>query len=190
MTCTQCKADFCWLCLSLLNLHLQAHSCNRYDPISDASDDEERRSLFFTARFQAHDEAELFARDKIKLWNEKGDNLAGRLWFVTEDELEKLVEAMETLVLARQFLKWSYVAAWAMRNDNPVHLDVFQMSQATLELVTERLTQMALLNLEELYTGQGVRGVRHHFVSMTFLHSTVLRYQQRIMAIEDSSFGL
>ena len=119
-----------------------------------------------------------------------GDNLAGRLWFVTEDELEKLVETMKALVMARQFLKWSYVAAWAMRSDNPIHLDVFQMAQATLEMVTERLTQMALLNLEELYSAQGEYGVRHHFASMMFLRSTVMRYQQRILAVEDSSFIL
>lgn len=186
MTCSRCGADFCWLCLSLLQTHMQTHTCNQYDPTADAADDEERRALFFTDRFQAHDDAGLYANDKLKVLNEKGESLAGRLWFVAEQEFETLVETTEELVAARQFLKWSYVAAWAIRSE-PVKLDVFQMSQATLELVTERLTQMALANLEQVFATQGERGVRLHFRAMTFLRSTIRRYKQRILAIEDSS---
>jgi len=189
MTCGKCGADFCWLCLSLLHLHLQAHTCNRYDPTTDAGDDEERRALFFTDRFQAHDDAELFANDKLKSFNEHGDRLASRLRFVADEELELLVETTEKLVAARRFVKWSYVAAWALRNES-VKLDVFTMSQATLELVTERLTQMTLAtNLENLYHAKGERGVRLHFRSMRFLGSTIRRYKQRMLSIEDALFG-
>jgi len=46
MECSQCRANFCWLCLSLLQTHNEAHTCNRYDPVSSESDDEMRWSVF------------------------------------------------------------------------------------------------------------------------------------------------
>jgi hypothetical protein len=128
----------------------------------------------------------MFVKDKLKALNEKGESLACRFWFVAEEEFDILVETTEELVSARRFLKWSYVAAWAIRSDS-IKLEVFTLSQATLELVTERLTQMAFANLEQVYNTKGERGVRLHFRSMGFLLTTIRRYQQRIVAIEDGS---
>lgn len=186
MACTQCGADFCWLCLSLLQMHLQAHTCNRYDPVVGAEDDEEKRALFLTDRFQAHEEAEIYAKEKLKVLLDDDQDTADKRWFISEEAFELLVEAWRVLVRGRQFLKWSYVAAWALRHD-ATELDVFSMSQATLELVTERLNQMTLENTEVIYQEQGERGVRNHFRAMAFLSSTVGRYQLRILFLDEAA---
>lgn len=182
MTCSQCGADFCWLCLSLLQMHLQAHTCNRYDPVVGAEQDDELRAIFFTDRFQAHDDAEMYAKDKLKVLKENATSATDMLPLMDEEAFEVILKAWEVQVSARQFLKWSYVASWALRHDAS-KLDVFTMAQATLELVTERLNLMALVNVESVYRMKGEHGMKMHFRAIGFLRSTVSRYQLRIRSL-------
>ena len=163
-----------------------AHTCNRYDPIAGAEDDDERRALFLSDRYQAHDDAEMYATEKLKLLKDDDQHTAEKGWFPTEEAFDVLVEAWEALVRGRRFLKWSYVAAWALRQSS-AELDVFGMSQATLELVTERLNYMALADTESLYHTDGERGLRMHFHAMEFLSSTVGSYQLRILSLGQAS---
>jgi ariadne-1 len=181
--CTQCGFDFCWLCLAQLQMHMEPHACNRYDQASNAEDDEERRALFFTERYQAHDEAEDFSRDQVKITAEKADEIAKKFWFLSEDHYDTLVEAQKTLVTARNFLKYSFIAVWAMRRE-PVKRGFFESHQATLEMVTERLSQMTIARWDEIYKLQGERALCLHFRSMGFLTLSVQSYMQRILTLE------
>jgi ariadne-1 len=108
MRCSQCGYDFCWLCLTTLGSHLEPHICNRYEPHLSAADEDERRSLFFTDRFKAHDDAEQFAKREVRSFEEKREKLASEiLWFASDDDLDNLYTAATTLVRARNFLKHS-----------------------------------------------------------------------------------
>jgi hypothetical protein len=144
-------------------------------------EDEERCAIFYTDRFKAHDEAELFIKQKIKEWDEKLQTFASKLWFVSDEEFELLFESMESLATARNFLKWSYVAAWAMQR-SAQKLDMFTSLQGTLELVEERLSLIIVQgNLDDVYKLEGEQGVRMQFRAIGFLQSCIRQYQKRIL---------
>jgi len=187
MQCSLCRHDFCWLCLGPLRTHLEPHICNKYEPHTSAEDDEERRALFFTDRFKAHEDAEIFARNEVKSFQEKQDKLSSEtLWFASDDDLEHMMTAASTLVQARNFLKNSYVAAWAMRKDLE-HRDVFDSHQANLELFTEKLSQLLLTKVHQLYAEQGARAIHMHFRAMVFSTASVDRYMERIITFMESN---
>jgi len=180
MTCSQCSAQFCWLCLSPMSGHFDVHVCNRYDPINDGSvavDDDDRRALFFTARYDAHDEAEAAARRQLRELLEGGDRVAAKLRFASAADVDTLQDAVRSLAKARSFLKFSYVAAWATRDVS------FETSQATLESVTERLNYMTERNLETIFYEQGRYGVDLHFRALEFHASSVNEYMSRMTSI-------
>jgi hypothetical protein len=180
MTCQKCKTQFCWLCLTKLHVHFQAHVCNRYDPGVDADDESERRALFVTDRYKAHEEGEKFALDQARDFENKAEKLVEMFWFLSEDHEEILRMVLETLVEARNFLKHSYVAAFGMRN-KPARLKRLETHQATLELFTERLSQLAETNLHPLYLVHGEQRVKNHFRAMSFYQVSVANYMERIL---------
>jgi ariadne-1 len=187
MKCSQCNFDFCWLCLGPLNTHLEPHICNRYQPHANAEDEEDRRALFFTDRFKAHDDAEIFAKNELKSFVEKKEKLATEtLWFASDDDLELMQNATETLVRARNFLKNSYVSAWAMRN-NLDQRDLFESRQANLELFTEKLSQLLLTKVHQLYMEQGARAIHLHFRAMSFSTESIIRYMSRILSVVEGT---
>jgi ariadne-1 len=180
MTCEKCKTQFCWLCLTKLHVHSQAHACNRYDPGVDADDESERRALFVTDRYKAHEEGEKFALDQARDFASKPEKLVEMFWFLSEDHEEIQRMVLETLVDARNFLKHSYVAAFGMRNE-PARLKRLETHQATLELFTERLSQLAETNLHPLYLVHGEQHVTTHFRAMSFYQVSVANYMERIL---------
>ncbi|CAB9520759.1 IBR domain-containing protein 1 [Seminavis robusta] len=181
MRCRMCRHDFCWLCLTALGSHLEPHICNRYESHQSAENDDERRALFFTDRFQAHEDAEKFASREAKCFDEKREKLAAEiLWFASDDDLDNMYTAARTLVRARNFLKNSYVAAWAMRKDLE-HRDVFESHQANLELFTEKLSQLLLTKVHQLYIEHGAGAIHMHFRAMIFSTGSLLKYMDRMI---------
>jgi IBR domain, a half RING-finger domain/Zinc finger, C3HC4 type (RING finger) len=186
MKCSRCSTDFCWLCLSPMYHHLEAHTCNRFDPTTIADNDEQRRALFYTDRYQAHDDAELYVKDRIKTLDYSLAKLTERFWFVTDEELEVLSDAVESLAVARRFLKYSYVTAWAKGLDVASHQRrAYECHQATLELVTERLSNMTVVKWDDLYSTQGERGVRRFFGAISFHTSCISQYMTRLQLLEE-----
>ena len=181
--CTRCDFDFCWLCLAPLQTHMEPHACNRYDPSSNVEDDEDHRALFYTERHQAHDEAEEFSKDQIKNTEDLSDEVSKKLWFLSQEYFDAHISALRTLIEARHFLKHSYIAAWAIR-DQTEKRDVFGGQQAALEMVTERLSQMTTAKLDEVFKAEGERGLRLHFRSITFHVSSVESYVNRIVSFD------
>ena len=185
--CSLCRHDFCWLCLGHLRTHMEPHICNRYEPHQSAEDDEERRALFFTDRYKAHDDAEVFARNEVTTFEEKLEKLSTEtLWFASDDDLESMLFAAKTLVRSRNFLKNSYVAAWAMRNDVK-HRSAFDSHQANLELFTEKLSQLLLTKVHQLNTEQGARAIHMHFRAIQFSTASLEQYMGRITKFINSS---
>jgi hypothetical protein len=163
-------------------VHSEDHACNRYDPSSSAEDDFERRALFVADRHQAHDAAELFARDQYKSFHEKPEKLIEAFWFLTEEDEGGLHDALETVVDARNFLKNSYIASFGLRND-PTGLGVLESHQAALEMFTERLSQLTETNLHRLYLEKGEQRVKAHFRGLAFYRASVVNYTERFLAV-------
>lgn len=179
MRCSQCHEDFCWLCLAHLDTHMMAHTCNRYDPAEHAEDDDEKMELFFTERFQAHEEAEIFARKRLDGIEDKVQYLLEKFWLLAADEAQDLVSAEETLVDARRFLKYTYVAAYGMKDDQH-RRKIFESHQGALELLTETLSGLTELNHDNLYVERGENSLRLHLRAISFYSSIVSKYMDRI----------
>ena len=177
--CSQCQFDFCWICLAHLDTHMMAHTCNQYDPAAHAEDDDVKMRLFFTDRFQAHEEAELFARKRLEGIEDKVQHLLDKFWLLEEKEAQDLVKGEETLVEARRFLKYSFIAAYGMKDDKS-RRKVFESHQGALELLTETLSGLTELNLDTMYVERGENSLRLHLRAITFYTSIIEKYMERI----------
>eukprot|EP00977_Amphora_coffeiformis_P018254 scaffold6345_cov155-Amphora_coffeaeformis.AAC.6 len=169
--CQQCGADWCWICLRYLRSHMEAHVCNRYNGITDGEAEEEQRSIFFTDRYQAHEEAESVAKQRADFIRYHEKEIKEGLWYAKEHEIELYILAFDLLVEARSFLKYSYVAAWSKHDDAA---KPFQRQQAILEVATEKLTQLTMSRLDDIYTFKGYPGIQLVFRSIYF-HSSIVR---------------
>jgi hypothetical protein len=63
----------------------------------------------------------------------------------------------------------------------PARLKRLETHQATLELFTERLSQLAETNLHPLYLVHGEQRVKNHFRAMSFYQVSVANYMERIL---------
>lgn len=177
--CSQCEFDFCWICLAHLESHNAAHTCNQYDPAEHAEDDDVKMGLFYTDRYQAHEEAEYFARKRTSEIDDKIQYFLEKFWLVEEEQAQDLVKAEETLIKARRFLKFSYIAAYGMK-DEQVRRKIFESHQGALELLTETLSGLTELNLDTLYVERGEKTLRLHLRAISFYSSVVEKYIDRI----------
>ena len=182
--CQQCGADWCWICLRYLRSHMEAHVCNRYNVITNAEAEEEQRSIFFTDRYQAHEEAEAVAKQRADFIQSLEKEIKEGLWYANESEIGLYVAAFGLLVEARSFLKYSYVAAWSQHADVAKH---FQHQQAILEVATEKLTQLTISRLDDIYTYKGYPGMQFVFRSIDFHSSIVRECICRLNAMKQSS---
>ena len=183
MKCSQCQYDFCWICLARLETHMMAHTCNQYNPADHAENDDEKMRLFFTDRFQAHEEAEIFTRKQLERIDDKVEHLLDKFWLLGVEEAQELIEAEETLLNARGFLKFSYVAVYGMKDD-PSRRRVFESHQGALELLTETLSGMTEFNLDSMYVERGENALRLHLRAISFYSSIVRRYMDRIANLD------
>lgn len=185
ITCSRCGYDFCWLCLAHLDTHLMAHTCNRYNHLDSADSDDEKRGLFFTDRFQAHDEGEFFAKKQVEENESRLQRLCDRVWLLKNDDLECLWQGSEMLLCCRRFLKYSYVLAFGIRRRQD-KLEIFENHQGVLELFTERLSELCETSLEKVYMEQGEKGVFLHMRAVSFYSVSVQRYMERMATFANS----
>jgi ariadne-1 len=184
MTCQHCRTGFCWLCLTKLRVHLETHSCNQYNGMIDGDDEIERRALFLANRYQAHEEAELFARDQHRSISESSS-----VWFLAEDDYGLLHEALGVVVEARKFLKNTYITSFGLRTSATV-LSEYESHQGALELLTEKLSQLTEMNLQRIYTEKGEQCVINHFQRLMVYRVSVSNYMNRILNLNPRSSSL
>jgi ariadne-1 len=182
MNCTICGTHFCWLCLSHMRLHLEVHSCNTYNPLDSADNDDERRAIFFTERFGSHREAELYCRKRLNHYESESASVADRHWYLSGDQLNDVCDAMEDIADARRFLQYSYVSAWARSIRRERGVARFTQLQASLENLTERLSTLALAaNFESVYHDHRLAS---HFRTMSFLREALHTIMNRMRNTE------
>lgn len=175
MSCTKCGTDFCWLCLKLLDSHLQEHHCKPYDP---AEDDFERHALSTVTRFRAHEDAKYFALKQSEAFSP--EKLLEAFWFLDEGEApDVLCRALATLAASRSFLMNSYIAMLGLLHDKPRHKQ-HGIHHACLETFTERLNQLTETNLQRLYQEHGQHGILSHFKKLDCYDAITTKYMERI----------
>eukprot|EP00546_Thalassionema_frauenfeldii_P009930 CAMPEP_0178920662 /NCGR_PEP_ID=MMETSP0786-20121207/15126_1 /TAXON_ID=186022 /ORGANISM="Thalassionema frauenfeldii, Strain CCMP 1798" /LENGTH=669 /DNA_ID=CAMNT_0020594747 /DNA_START=1500 /DNA_END=3509 /DNA_ORIENTATION=+ len=174
MQCSQCGFDFCWICLSRLDSHLAPHQCNRYA----SNDSSERRKKFYAERFLAHEEAEFFAKDHNAQIDDYIQKIVDKMYHFEADFIDIIMASSMTLLTARSFLKYSYVAGFGLHPDNP-SLAMFQDQQGALELFVEKLSQLAIADLKAVYAEKGTMAVSKHIRSMAFYSRSVVEYMER-----------
>lgn len=141
MTCRECNSHFCWLCLSLINGYedLERHACNKFDP-RDMFNAKERDE-FFLSRYEASSEGEVFAKKEL-------DSFLKRMADADCVADDDIVKVFECLITSRNFLKNSFIIAWAWQKEeatnesSSVRKEIFEAHQATLTAFTENLQQL------------------------------------------------
>jgi len=169
--CQRCGADWCWICLRYLRSHMEAHVCNQYNGFTDEDTENEQRSIFFTDRYQAHEEAEFVAKQRAEFIQNHESEISEGLWYADENEIRLYISTFDLLVTARSFLKFSYVAAWSLHEHAATR---FQHQQAILEVATEMLTQLTMSRLDDIYNDKGYPCMQFVFRSISF-HSKIVR---------------
>jgi len=176
MTCKHCETQFCWLCLTKLRFHSEAHSCNQYTVTGESSDDIER-GLFLAKRYEAHEAAQLFIKDEKQSLETRPLNQ------IEEDHYEILQEALEVVMEARIFLKNSYMTSFGLRK-NPTKLAEFESHQGALEVLTEKLNQLTEMNAQRIFRERGQRSMTMHFQRLSYYQFSVCTYMTRILELD------
>jgi len=126
MRCSQCNHTFCWLCLTDLTSHnTTAHTCNQFNNSSNNEDNEDevnKRYAFYAERSFAHEEGEIFSKNHLLQADADIQKLVDTMYYFDTGEEYDLANTIlftrETLVLARRFLRYSYVAIFGFFFDN------------------------------------------------------------------------
>ncbi|KAJ3330632.1 hypothetical protein HDU76_005216 [Blyttiomyces sp. JEL0837] len=148
MTCRKCKYEFCWVCLGPWSEHgTQWYNCNRFDEKAgvDARDHQAKsrqaleRYLHYYNRYANHEQSakldkELYEKTEKKMEEmQKSSELS---WI----EVQFLRNAVETLLLSRMTLKWTYSFAYYLTRCNAT--DLFEDNQRDLEMAVEQLSEL------------------------------------------------
>lgn len=165
MTCRSCKHEFCWLCKGDWKLHGTAtggyYRCNRYDENlskgGSLSEEEQRaehaknelqKYLHYYQRFDNHTKARKFAMrslDKTMSRMKSLQDLKGGCF----NDVSFLEEAVQTVIVCRQLLKWTYAMGYYME-PNTKEKNLFEHLQENLEKNTEHLHELSEKPLEDL----------------------------------------
>ncbi|KFD57249.1 hypothetical protein M513_01760 [Trichuris suis] len=147
MTCrnTNCKAEFCWVCLGPWEPHGSSwYSCNRYNDdtavaarnAQERSRTELQRYVHYYNRYSNHMlslqlENKLYATVKDKMEEIQSGDMS---WV----EVQFLRKAVDVLCDCRRTLKYTYVFAYYLERNN--QSIIFENNQNDLELSTEELS--------------------------------------------------
>lgn len=158
---SDCKAEFCWVCLGNWYHHGSSwYSCNRYDETDAkaARDSQERhrallqRYLFYCRRYMNHMsslkfENRLYALVKQKMLEMQQHNMS---WI----EVQFLNRAVDVLCHCRQTLMYTYVFAYYQSKTN--QSIIFEENQRDLESATETLSEY----LERDITSDNIKDIK------------------------------
>ena len=170
MTCSQCRAEFCWICLSL---NWQDHVCNVFDSLTGV--DDVQRLRFFSHRVNAHLQAGQAAQNLLDNFHEHAHDIQYHARYCDETHLDILKSAWMTLVRGRKYLANSYISAYGISAeiDNAVQRE-FQTHQSQLQLFLEQLSLLCD-NVPNLYNAANnekdfrvrLKGIRFCAVAVT-----------------------
>ena len=163
MSCSQCKYEFCWMCMGDWTEHGATtggfYKCNKFDPNADNEDDgsdaakakrELDRYLHYYKRYAGHDQAQKFAVKQLeqteKRMMELQETTSGS-WI----DVQFLKAANEMVIDCRRVLKYTYVFGYYLvAQDKAKMKELFENLQEHLEKFTEQLSEMTELPVDQM----------------------------------------
>ncbi|CED82078.1 Predicted E3 ubiquitin ligase [Phaffia rhodozyma] len=186
MTCKKCKHEFCWVCMGDWTEHGTSwYNCNRYEEKSgqDARDSQSKsrasleRYLHYYNRWANHElsaklDRELYLKTEKKM--EQMQLTSDLTWI----EVQFAKKAVDTLVVARMTLKWTYAMAYHLAKNNQTAL--FEDNQSDLEQAVEALSEL----LEKPIEPELIPALRQHVTD-----KTVYVQKRHAIMLDDSLQG-
>jgi len=182
MSCSQCKHEFCWMCMGDWSEHGAStggyYKCNKFDPLKtgDEEDDTARakreldRYLHFYKRYHGHDQAQKFASKQLEATEKRMVELQESThgsWI----DVQFLKTANEMVIDCRRTLKSTYVFGYYLDQTAHKQRELFENLQEHLERFTETLSELTELPLDKMDRTEVVNITR---VTESFLHNLIV----------------
>jgi len=160
MTCSQCRHEFCWLCLGDWQRHSEQtggfYACNRYETArsnGEYSEVDRRKAeakeshdryMHYWERYNFYDKAQADATKEQGILRERNLTAIADLTATPLPQLEFLPEAWDTVRESCRTLKWSYCYGYYQLcqdklSANETLKDLFEFKQRDAELSLDRL---------------------------------------------------
>lgn len=181
MSCSQCKHEFCWMCLGDWAEHGATtggyYKCNKFDPLksTDEEDDTARakreldRYLHYYKRYHGHDQAQKFAVKQLEATEKRMVELQESThgsWI----DVQFLKNANEMVIDCRRALKSTYVFGYYLESKQTKQRELFENLQEHLEKFTETLSELTEQNLDQMDRTEVVNITR---VTESFLQNLI-----------------
>lgn len=182
MVCSQCKFDFCWVCLGDWAEHSAAtggyYKCNKYDPQKASNEDESDtarakreldRYLHYYKRYHGHEEAQKFAVKQLEATEKRMVELQESThgsWI----DVQFLKSANEMVIDCRRVLKSTYIFGYYLDPQATIQRELFENLQEHLERFTETLSEMTEQQLDTMDRSEVVNITR---VTESFLNNLI-----------------
>ena len=167
MTCTQCKYEFCWMCLGKWSEHGErtggSYACNRYEAVKDSvgfNAEAKKRALaksslerymHYYERWAAHGASQVKANEDLKELTDTKLQRLGDLQNTPMTQLKFVTDAVGQIAECRRVLKWTYGFGYYNLEENDVKKRFFEFIQADAEFALERLTEVVETELAEYF---------------------------------------
>lgn len=176
MTCSQCRHEFCWICLGPWSKHGSStggyYSCNRPIPKDSAADKvnaaKERMEYFnhYHTRYQEHNKSYEIAKKEYQSVEKKmmEYSLTRRCDIRVAEFIER---GLSLVVDCRRTLKWSYVLGFYL--EKSPQKEFFEFLQRDLEGVTENLnhlTEQPVSLMDRLTMLDTIAATERYFVNL------------------------
>ena len=171
MTCSQCKHDFCWMCLGAWADHGERtggyYACNRYERAKSSgaptfSEEEKKRAAakhslerytHYYERWAAHGASQRKALADREEWETRKARRLGDLQNTPPSQLRFIADALAQIAECRRVLKWTYgFGYYRFEKDESAKKRFFEFAQADAEGTLERLTEAVETELETFLT--------------------------------------
>ncbi|KAL9651307.1 hypothetical protein ABK040_001259 [Willaertia magna] len=154
MTCSQCKYEFCWVCMDDWTAHGSNtggyYKCNKYKPeeLEKKTKENERETaraalekyMHYFTRYANHDKSQRFEKQLREKTEEKMKELTQMNKYSSWVDVEYIQKAVNTLIECRGNLKYTYVYGYYLEEGQEKNL--FEYLQEDLERVTEKLSEI------------------------------------------------
>lgn len=184
MSCSQCKYEFCWMCMGPWTDHGANtggyYKCNKFDPATSNDDMDSAtkakreldRYLHYYKRYQAHHLSQSYAQKQLKQTEKRmvelQESSAGSSWI----DVQYLKNANEMVIECRRTLKFTYVFGYflplAGKGEPNEQKELFEDLQETLERFTEFLSELTEMPIERMVKADIINNTR---VTERFLYN-------------------